>query len=173
MILVQGSVLHAVAGAVATCETIPETLDALLPTIGGILGWDVGAAWRIAPEGQLLHSVGFWRAPEVCTPTFEAVTRASTFAPGYGLPGRVWASLAPHSIANVVADPNFPRAPAARCDRLRGAYALPLRAGREVFGVLEFFTHESRGGYETTARAMDTIADGLGIVLHRRRSHRL
>jgi len=169
ILLVQGLVVRAVAGVIATCETIPEALDALLPTIGSILDWDCGATWRFQARRQALCNVGFWRAPEASAPTFEAVTRAAMFAPGDGLPGRVWATATAHSIADVVADPNFPRATAARCDRLRGAYALPLRAGRDVVGVIEYFALEGRTGHEATSRTMDAIADGLGIVLHRRR----
>jgi hypothetical protein len=45
---------------------------------------------------------------------FSAMSQGITFAPGVGLPGRVWASGQAAWIADVQQAPNFPRLPAAR-----------------------------------------------------------
>ena len=59
---------------------------------------------------------------------------------GKGLPGRVWAHREPAWIEDVVDDPNFPRAAAARDAGLHGGFAFPIRRNNEVLGVVEFFS---------------------------------
>jgi GAF domain-containing protein len=157
--------IHAVVGVLASCETIPEAFDALLPVLGMHIGWDIGATWRVDEDAQVLRAVGFWTAPGEGAPEFEAATRAARFSAGVGLPGRVWTTAGAHAIADVVRDRNFPRARAAKRDRLCRGYALPLRSGAEVVGVVEFFAREGRPIAE---RAMDRIADGIGLFLPRR-----
>lgn len=159
--------LAAVAGVVATSETISEALDALLPTIGSLLQWDVGALWRVDEPAQRLRNVAFWRAPRASTPWFEALTRQLSFSSGVGLPGRVWASAISHSIANVAVEPNFPRAHAAKGDRLRSAYALPIRGRRDPVAVLEFYTCRSELA-EPVALTMDAISSALATLARRR-----
>ena len=154
--------IHAVVGVLASCETIPEALDALLPVLGTHIGWEFGATWRVDEGAQVLRSVGFWSAPGARAPEFEAATRTTHFSAGIGLPGRVWTTAGAHVIADVVRDRNFPRARAAKRDRLRRGYALPLRSGGQVTGIVEFFAREGRPIAE---RAMDRIADGIGVFL--------
>jgi serine phosphatase RsbU (regulator of sigma subunit) len=59
-----------------------------------------------------------------------------------GLPGRVWATGLPEWIPDVVDDPNFTRAAVAAEGGLHGGFAVPIRRGPDVLGVLEFFASE-------------------------------
>ena len=73
---------------------------------------------------------------------FAAVTQESTFTPGIGLPGRVWASRQPAWIPDVTRDANFPRAPVAERAGLHAAFGLPILQGTNVLGVMEFFSRD-------------------------------
>jgi GAF domain-containing protein len=75
---------------------------------------------------------------------FVEATMHSAFAPGVGLPGRVWSSRKAFWIPDVVVDDHFPRAELAARGGLHGAFAFPIMRGNEVIGVMEFF---SRGIY--------------------------
>ena len=71
-----------------------------------------------------------------------ALCRQTTFAPGAGLPGRVWASGQSAWVPDVVKDPNFPRAQAAARAGLHGALGFPVVVGRDLLGVVEVFSGE-------------------------------
>jgi PAS domain S-box-containing protein len=99
---------------------------------------------------------------------FMAATRTYTFRIGIGLPGRVWESREPIWIHDVTNDPNFPRAPLAQRAGLHSAFALPIRQGRRVGGVLEFF---SRDMFEPTAEllaTMTTVCSQISLYVERK-----
>ena len=85
-----------------------------------------------------------WSASSAKVVKFEAVSYEQTFAPGIGLPGRVWASLKPTWIPDVAKDDNFPRAPVAVAEGLHGAFAFPILSGQKFLAMMEFFSHEIR-----------------------------
>jgi PAS domain S-box-containing protein len=83
-----------------------------------------------------------WSAPGASFPEFEAVSRRSSFAPGIGLPGRVWASGEPFFAPDIIDDPNFPRGAVVARAGLHAALGFPVLLEGEVIGVLEFFSRE-------------------------------
>ena len=70
--------------------------------MGECLGWDVGTLWRVDPEAEALRCVELWHNAWIEVPEFEKVSRGFTFVPGLGLPGRVWSSIEPEYIPDVV-----------------------------------------------------------------------
>jgi len=52
----------------------------------------------------------------------------------------VLADRKPAWIPDITLDENFPRAQAAAREDLHGAFAFPITAGGELFGVIEFFS---------------------------------
>src|SRR6185437_14454408 len=115
-------VQHTVAQILAEAATIEEATPRILLAIGECLGWDVGGLWRVDREAEVLRCVELWHEASIEVPEFERVSRAFTFRPGLGLPGRVWSSLEPEYIPDVVPDENFPRAPIAQREGLHAAF---------------------------------------------------
>ena len=103
-------------------DGVPE----ILRTVCENLGWEVGALWRLDRSSNRFVCVEVWHEPNVRVPEFEAVSRASQFEKGVGLPGRIWATAQPVWIPNVTEDPNFPRAKVAAKEGLHGAFGLPI-----------------------------------------------
>src|SRR5262249_26868317 len=99
---------------------------------------------------------------------FEAATRASAFARGVGLPGRVWASGTAAWIDDVLRDANFPRAQAAARDGLHGAFGFPVALGGKTPGVMEFFSRDVRVPDADVLRTPAAAGTQIGQFLERK-----
>ena len=122
-------VQHTVAQILAEAATIEEASPRILRAMGECLGWDVGALWRVDREAEALRCVELWHKASIEVPEFERVSREFIFVPGLGLPGRVWSSLEPEYIPDVVPDDNFPRGPIAEREGLHAAFGFPILLG--------------------------------------------
>src|SRR5207249_12198234 len=71
---------------------------------------------------------------------------------------------------DVTAAANFPRAPIAAKEGLRGAFASPIVLGTETLGVLEFFSHEIRQPDEDLLQMMTAIGSQVGLFIERRQA---
>ncbi len=141
---------QAIAGHLAAGLEPGELCRRVVSTLGETLHWSLGAIWRPSGDGSELRCEALWHAPDAGEQlvAFAAETRALTFAPGQGMPGRVWAFRRPAWVPDVSRDARMPRAGAALRAGLSTAVAFPLAAGDECLGVLEFFTtgrHEHNG----------------------------
>src|SRR5439155_57438 len=72
--------------------------------------------------------------------------------------------------AAITAGDNFPRAPIAAKEGLRGAFASPIVLGTETLGVLEFFSHEIRQPDEDLLQMMTAIGSQVGLFIERRQA---
>jgi PAS domain S-box-containing protein len=161
---------HAVARSLAETADPREALARALRAIGESLDWRLGAVWEPAPERpEALRCVETWHAEGVAAEGFERTSRDTPLAAGEGLPGRVWRSGEPAWIPDVLADDNFPRAPAARRAGLHAAFCFPVRSARGVIGVIELFTGEPRPPEAELLATMVTLGDLIGQAVERRR----
>src|SRR6202035_2433556 len=163
-------VQHTVAQILAEAATIEEAAPRILRAMGECLGWDVGALWRVVPEAGALRCVELWHKASMEVPEFERVSREFTFVPGLGLPGRVWSSLEPEYIPDVVPDENFPRASIAEREGLHSAFGFPILLGGEVLGVIEFFSREIRQPDQELLNVLATIGSQIGQFIERKRA---
>ncbi|MBI4525546.1 MAG: MASE1 domain-containing protein [Deltaproteobacteria bacterium] len=161
---------YAVTRALAESRTLPEASVRILQTICETLEWEFGALWTVDPELKALRCIETWRVPSKDFSEFEAISRRRTFLPGIGLPGRIWETGEPAWILDVAKDNNFPRAPFAVRENLHGAFGFPLRLGREVLGVMEFFSHEIRSPDEELLKMVEAIGSEIGQFIERLRA---
>ena len=162
------SAQHAVTRVLADSESLAEAAPGILEAVGAGLGWEMGALWVIDPHAGRLQCVDTWTAPDAKLDEFVGLTRRTAFGRGTGLPGRVWSTGEPTWVPDVVVDENFPRAPSAAQHELHGAVAFPIVLGREVLGVLEFFSREIREPDQDLLATMTSIGSQLGQFLERR-----
>ena len=106
----QQRVVYETACALAEATTLVEAAPRMLEAICGALGWEYGALWTIDRVGARLRCAATWHSASLPFNEFAAASRSTSFERGVGLPGRVWASLKPAWIPDVVRDGNFPRA---------------------------------------------------------------
>jgi signal transduction histidine kinase len=115
--------------------------------------------WSLDEERKVLHFVDLWHAPHVEAAEFVDDSRGRTFQRGEGLIGRVWATGNPIWIPDIRSDSSFRRGPMGAKVGLRGGFAFPVRKGEHLYGVIEFFSRESR---EPDQEVLDMVAD-IGI----------
>jgi PAS domain S-box-containing protein len=142
----------------------------ILQTTCESLEWEMGAMWKVDSDAQVLRCVDFWHVPTLEVEQFEEVTRASEFTKGTGLPGRIWKQGEPSWIPELAEDPDFSRYVAAKRAGLHSAFGFPILLGREVLGVIEFFTREIRKPDEELLRLIGGIGGQIGQFTERKRA---
>jgi PAS domain S-box-containing protein len=164
---VQYTVSRVLAESPRLADAAPKILQAMCES----LGWQVGAVWGADPQTGELRCRDVWQAPAFRTGAadeFVDLNRRTTFAPGVGLPGRVWIGCQPAWITDVVADTNFPRATAAARAGLHGAFAFPIKVGTDILGVIEAFSGEIQHPDEDLLRMLAAIGSQIGQFMKRK-----
>ena len=122
--------------------TLAEAMPRVLEAVCNGLDWAMGASWSVDSQAHVLRCAEMHVARPRLLQEMVEVNRCVTFAHGVGLPGRVWSTGRAAWIADVVHEPNFPRAAAAAKDGLHGAFGFPIIGPGGFLGVMEFFSTE-------------------------------
>ena len=161
-------VFYETARALAESETLEAAAPRTLKAICDALGWQYGAIWEVDRGKTILRCIGEWHSPSLPFEEFTAATRESRFAPGIGLPGRVWSQAQALWIPDVTRDANFPRAGAAQRAGLHAAFATPIMQGPSVVGVLEFFNRDIMQPTADLLAMMTTVCGQIALYAQRK-----
>lgn len=163
---------YAVTRILATADSIEQASPDLLQAICEGGGWQIGEFWSVDAEANLLRWTGASRrAPSIeGIEFFESVSRATSFAPGVGVPGRVWLRGEPEWVSDVVTDLDFVRLSLASRMGLHTASAFPLRSGGQITGVMMFFTQDVRPPQPDLLRMLDALGNQIGDFMERKRA---
>ena len=101
---------------------------------------------------------------------FRALTEATNFQIGEGLPGRVAKTNSPVWIKDITKDTNFPRNRSSVELGTKTAFAFPVLVNGEVTAVLEFFSEQEKEPDENLLEALKSVGAQLGRVIERKRS---
>jgi PAS domain S-box-containing protein len=150
--------------ALAESATLAKAAPRILKALCGSFGWNLGELWQVDRESKLLRYAAGWYPPFMEFDEFEAVSLATAFPSGTGLPGRVWATGKPVWVADIVQDPGFLRSAAAAAaqNRMHSAFAYPIMLNDEVLGVLAFFARDVR---ESTTPDVLQIFSAIGAQI--------
>ena len=160
----------AVSRIFSEASTMAEAAPRVIKAICETAAWDFGALWLVNRNSNVLACADMWCLPSIDLSGFAAVTREITFEVGIGLPGRVWESAAPAWISDVLKDDNFPRAPVAVSVGFHGAVGFPIKLENEVFGVLEFFSRETREPDDEFQEMVGNLGRQFGQFIERQRA---
>jgi PAS domain S-box-containing protein len=161
--------LQVVAVAANESDSVHDALRTCLAAVCEHTGWRLGHAWLLRNDGVMASS-GVWHPADPRDfPRFRAATEASRFGPGEGLAGRVMQADAPAWIQDVALDPSFLRRAGVE-EGIHAAAAFPVRVGREVAGVLEFFSDRALDPDPALLRVMDNVGTQVGRVIERERA---
>src|SRR5262245_28376912 len=161
---------YVAARALVESATLAEAIPKILQAICEALDWEHGAFWEIDPKERVLRCMESWHPADVCFPGFDVTSHQLEFAPGVGLPGRVWASGEPAWIPDLTRDENFPRAAVAAREGLHACFGFPILHEGAVRGVMEFFSREIREPDPDLLRMLATVGNQIGLFLERKRA---
>jgi signal transduction histidine kinase/CheY-like chemotaxis protein len=162
--------LQLITVAANEASTVEDAMRTALDRVCAHTRWPVGHV-HLKDSAGVLVSTSLWHLdnPERYE-TFRKVSEAMTFAPGTGLPGRVFEERKPAWIVDVTKDPNFPRSNAAQGTGLRAGFAFPVLVGDEVVAVMEFFSDEPAQPDDAVLTIMAHVGGQLGRVIERERA---
>jgi len=161
---------YSVARVLAEATSLENVTSGILRGICESLQWDCGYIWIVDPATETLRHSAQWHRPLPRLERLRLAAAETTFKPGVGLAGRVWSEARPIWVPSLAADPNFVRAPLALSLGLRAAMGVPISAGREVYGVMSFFTRRVQPPDETLLPMMVTLGNQIGQFMQRQRA---
>ncbi|MEH1805904.1 response regulator [Nostoc sp.] len=154
----------------AESTTINEAMPQILQGICETLGWDLSEFWMLDERANVLCLLNSWYKISFEMQEFDILSRQIKFTPGIGLPGRVWASLEPVWIADVVKDRSFIRSQVAAEAELHGAFGFPIRSGKKIIGVITCLSHEIQQADPDLAKVMNSIGEQVGQFIERKQA---
>ena len=161
---------YAVTRILSESIEVREGAQKILRAACEALDWEVGVLWKVDHQEGVLGCLEICHATSRATPEFDHATRTLVFKKGVGLPGRIWETAKSNWVDNVVTDPDFPRAPVALREGLRGAFGFPILVGSEVWGVIEFFSQDIREADDNLMRLASGIGGQIGQFTQRKRA---
>ena len=161
---------YTIAQLLVDAASVADVARPILQAVCDTLDWEVAELWLVDDVRDELRCEEVHAVDTVAAAPFLEASRGRTFPRGSGLPGRVWESAVPAWIENLGADPNFPRASAARAAGLSTGFAFPIAAGARIVAVIEAFTPDRRPHDEAVMRTMATIGQQIGLFIERRRA---
>lgn len=159
---------HAVSQILAMSSSLREAAPEILRAICESLDWDLGIFWAVDRKANMLRLVEVWHRPTLEARDFVEDSRQRSYAPGLGLPGRVWAQETSCWVPDLAAETDFPRASIAADAGLHGAVGFPVRNGAEFQGVMEFFSRAIRQTDDELIQMMTSIGRQISQFIERR-----
>lgn len=151
-------------------DSLDEAFQRCLRAICAAMDWPVGHVWaRPRAADPRLRSTDLWQlADEARYGLLREATSLLSCRPGQGTLGRVLETGAPVWDAGVpLDDPSWLRREVSERVGLCACVAFPVRMGREVVAILEFFTAAPSPPDERTLKMLGNIGTQLGRACER------
>jgi phosphoserine phosphatase RsbU/P len=161
-----------VVRVLTSARTPDEAARGVLREVAEPFGWCAGVLWLLDPRIGLLRCEGDW-AFEDGLVELRRIMRRLTFAPGVGVPGEVFESLAPRWLHDLDRarlegdDAELPRSEAMVAAGVRSLIAVPVVAGEGPVGVMEFFATAPEAEAGERADAVVVVGQQLAEYLMR------
>lgn len=163
--------LHSVAQAIFESQDFHAALNMALQKVCEATGWDFGEAWVPRADGSFLEASSASYTKSEGLEPFRNASKTLTFAPGMGLPGRVWLSKQPEWRRDVSAESDevYLRAQLAKEAGLKAGLGIPLLTTDGVLAVLVFYMFESQDQDQRLIELISASTE-LGLMIQRKQA---
>ncbi len=165
----EAHLLHSITQAIFESEDFHAALSGALQKVCEATGWEFGEAWVPNADSSVLECSPAWFSKTKVLEEFRHVSENLTFAPGVGLPGRIWLTQQPEWRRDVSAESNhiYLRAEIAKKAGLKAALGIPLLTPQSVLAVLVFYMFESKDEDERLIELISASTE-LGLMVQRK-----
>jgi PAS domain S-box-containing protein len=164
------SLQYVITRVLAGANSLAEAAPLILRIMGENQGWQVGELWEAGDDEENLRCVDIWHADDYKEVDYLRQRREARLRPDEGLPGRVWHRHLPLWLPDLIAEDSLPLSTTAKLDsRLRGAFAMPLRNGAKVIGVMAFYSREAREANDDHLSMLSALGGQIGQFMDRKR----
>jgi PAS domain S-box-containing protein len=163
------SLQYVITRVLAGSGSLEEATPLILRIMGENQGWQVGELWEVEQGQQFLRCVDLWQAESFANEELLARRRAAHLGSDEGLAGRVWQRHLPLWIPNLAEEATLGMAEFSAESRLHGAFAIPLRNGPEVIGVMAFYSDEIRQANDDHLSMLSALGGQIGQFMERKR----
>jgi PAS domain S-box-containing protein len=160
--------LQEITLAASSAQSVEATLEVALRLVCDEVGFDLGEAWLLQPDGLQLECGAAYVCEGRGLEAFREESLGVVLPPGAGLPGRALPSKRPLWVGDVSRDRNFVRRETARRLGIRAGIAAPLRAGNEALAVLCFYTTEAREPDQRLISLVGAVGSQVAHILQRK-----
>jgi len=164
--------LHSVSSAANEAATFEEAIQICLDRICKLTGWAIGHLFLPTPDSPPnLQSTRIWFLSDPHRfKKFRELTDSEIINYGEGLAGRVLATGRHTWVRNVTEDPRARKGRFSPDSGIASGFAFPVLIGREVVGVIEFFSTHPVPPDQRLLDVVNQIGTQLGRVVERRRA---
>ena len=163
--------LQEVSVAANEASSIDQALEFAVKSICEATLWNIGHVYMLeGEEPEELVSRDIWYMDQDRFEEFRLQTGYYRFQKGQGLPGMVLERNAPVWIADISAHVNFLRSELAKKCQIVMGFGFPIQVGRQVVGVLEFFSEKVDKPDDQLLEIMKNIGTQLGRVVERKQA---
>ncbi|HVY36559.1 MAG TPA: ATP-binding protein [Polyangia bacterium] len=163
------SLQYVITRVLAGSASLAEAAPLILRIMGENQGWQFGELWEVDDATQALRCVDLWNAEGYERPSLFEERRAALLKRDEGLPGRVWQRQLPLWIADLSDDLLASIGSFSRDSDLRGGFAIPLRNGPDVIGVMAFYSQQVRQANDDHLSMLSALGGQIGQFMERKR----
>ena len=128
-------------------------------------GWDLAIKWIVDAKLNQLEFSTAWGVAGHRAESFIQGSMGLMLKGGAELPERAWKEGRPVWVAGLDSVPASPRIQSAMRQELVSGWAVPVRVGKSVLAVLEFYTHFRLDEDADALAVIETAAASLGQIL--------
>ena len=168
----QIKLLQEIAFAANTADSAEEALQFAVDNICAYTGWPIGHVYlRKSMHSDELMPTGIWHLENPGKyKEFRSITEHTSFSHTEGICRRVLVTGEPVWINDLAQEPGFLRGSEIEDLPLNTGLFCPIRAGKIIAGVIEFFSEETYAPDISLLEMMDHIGIQLGRVIERQQA---
>ncbi|WP_293337458.1 adenylate/guanylate cyclase domain-containing protein [Microcoleus sp. CAWBG58] len=157
--------------AISKSDNFESAIDVILGLICQTIEWNLGEAWIPNSDGVLRCARGRY-VSDSSFAQFRQTSWQLTFAPGVGLPGRIWQSQQSEWIEDVstASEQVFLRSEIAVNVGLKAAFGLPILADNQVLAILIFYREKVLESQPRLLELVSAVATQLGSLIQRKQA---
>jgi adenylate cyclase len=158
--------------AISKSENFESAIDLILRLICETIEWNLGEAWIPSSDGQVLKCALGRYASDLSFSEFRQTSCQLSFAPGVGMPGRIWLGQQSEWIDDVSTAPEkvFLRSQIAANVGLKAAFGVPILADSQVLAVLIFYRDQNLECQPRLLELVSAVATQLGALIQRKQA---